>query len=380
MINDTNEKKQKLPLKLILLTGAVLLLVIYFMEFIGIIKNIYGIIFPLLLGAAIAYVVNILVKTYEKIYFSKSKNNIVIKSRRGVCILLAIMTIILILIFFLYILIPQINLTVHLLAAGFPGMYNNLLAWANEHQDQIPILKEKLQTINMDGTTLLNKGMSLLGNWAWGTAAIVGTVFGKVLNVVLAFIFSIYVLFGKDSLGRQFDKILRKTMRPDRREKLYDGLHTANEAFSGYIIGQVKEAVILGVLCTIGMLIFGFPYATVIGPVIGLTALIPLLGTYIGAAIGILLIVMVDPIQALLFIVFIIVLQQIEGNLIYPRVVGDSIGLPGLWVFAAITVGGGLMGIAGVLLGVPVAATVYKLLAKAVNDEPIDQKSNDPIA
>ena len=123
----------------------------------------------------------------------------------------------------------------------------------------------------------------------------------------------------------------------------------------------------MGALCAIGMLIFGFPYALSVGSVVGLTALIPVVGTFIGAAIGVLLIVIVDPVKALLFIVFIIVLQQLEGNLIYPRVVGDSVGLPGIWVLAAITVGGGLMGIAGVLLGVPVAATIYKLLGMAVN-------------
>ncbi|UWG96364.1 AI-2E family transporter [Dehalobacter sp. DCM] len=372
MTNDTNKNiiKYKTPVRLIILSGVILLLVIYFTEFAGIISNIYGVIFPLLLGAAMAYVINILVCAYERIVFPKSKAKVINQSRRGICILFAIVTIILILAFFLYILIPQINLTVHLLTAGFPQMYNNLLVWANEHQNQLPILQEKLQELNMDGATVLKKAMSLIGNWAWGTVSIVGTVFGKVLNFILAFIFAIYVLFGKDALGRQFRKLLRRTMRTERREKLYAALHTANVTFTNYIVGQVKEAVILGVLCTIGMLIFGFPYATVIGPFIGLTALIPLLGGYIGALVGVLLIVMVDPFQALLFIIFILILQQIEGNLIYPKVVGDSIGLPGLWVFAAITIGGGLMGIAGVLLGVPVAATIYKLLSQAVNNPP----------
>lgn len=155
-------------------------------------------------------------------------------------------------------------------------------------------------------------------------------------------------------------------MLADRREKLYRWIRTANETFASYIVGQSKDAVILGVLCTLGMLVFGFPYAITIGPVVGLTALIPMVGAYIGAAIGILLIVAVDPMKALWFIVFFVALQQLEGNLIYPKVVGNSLGLPGVWVFAAITVGGGLMGITGVMLGVPIAATVYKLLGKSV--------------
>lgn len=165
----------------------------------------------------------------------------------------------------------------------------------------------------------------------------------------------------------RFDKLFKAYMSKDRREKFYKDLRLTSRVFSDYIIGQCKEALILGGLCAIGMWIFGFPYALSVGSVIGLTALIPIIGAYIGAAIGFFLIVIVDPVQALLFIVFIVVLQQIEGNLIYPKVVGNSIGLPGIWVLAAITVGGGLMGIAGVLLGVPVAATIYKLLGQAVN-------------
>jgi len=183
-------------------------------------------------------------------------------------------------------------------------------------------------------------------------------------------------LFGKEDLKAKFDKLINTYMKAKKREKLYDVLRVTDETFSGYIVGQCKEAVILGVLCTIGMLIFRFPYSTIIGPVVGLTALIPLFGAYIGAAVGFLLIVMVAPFKALLFIVFIIVLQQIEGNLIYPKVVGGSIGLPGIWVFAAVTVGGGLMGITGVLLGVPIAATVYKLLGKSVNER-IKQQASD---
>jgi len=143
---------------------------------------------------------------------------------------------------------------------------------------------------------------------------------------------------------------------------------TANETFSRFIIGQCKEALILGILCTVGMLLFGFPYATVIGPVMGLTALIPMLGSYIGAGIGFLLIVMVDPFTSLMFLIFVLVLQQVEGNLIYPKVVGKSIGLPGIWVFTAIIIGGGLLGITGVILGVPIAATVYKLMSRTINE------------
>jgi predicted PurR-regulated permease PerM len=362
------DKKEISIVKIIILTGLVLLLVLNFPEFINIIKNIYGIIFPLLLGAAIAYVLNILVAGYEKIYFPKSKKKIIIVSRRGVCVILSILTIILVLYFFLRILIPQFGQTIRLLSASFPVVYDKVIAWLNQHADQLPLLKQKLAEINMDGASVVKRGLGLLGNWAWGTVFLMGTVFGKIMNVVLAIIFSVYLLLGKDELKDKFAKLSKTYIRPARRQKLHIVMQTANEAFSNYIIGQCKDAVILGSLCTIGMLLFRFPYATVIGPVIGLTALIPMVGAYLGAAAGFLLIVMVDPLKAVLFIVFIIVLQQVEGNLIYPKVVGESIGLPGIWVFAALTIGGGLMGIAGILLGVPIAATFYKLLSKAVNE------------
>lgn len=246
-------------------------------------------------------------------------------------------------------------------------MYSNLLEWASLHADKIPLLQQKLQEMNMDGAALMKKAMDVAGSWAGGTFSLMGSVFGHIFNWVLAIIFSLYLLFGMEDLEKQFSKILRTYVKEERRAKLHEVMGTANETFSSYIIGQCKEAVILGLLCTAGMLIFEFPYATVIGPVMGLTALIPMLGSYIGAGIGFLLIVMVDPFTSLMFLIFVLVLQQVEGNLIYPKVVGKSIGLPGIWVFAAIAIGGGLLGIAGVILAVPIAATVYKLMSRTIN-------------
>ena len=159
----------------------------------------------------------------------------------------------------------------------------------------------------------------------------------------------------------------RAYVKEDTIIRLRNIYRTADETFSSFIIGQCTEAVILGTLCTVGMLLLRFPYAPMIGAFIGATALIPIVGAYLGAAVGAFMILTVDPLKALLFIIFIVVLQQLEGNLIYPKVVGSSIGLPGIWVLAAVTVGGGLGGIGGMLLGVPVAATVYKLIRNDVN-------------
>ncbi len=369
MNHEVNNNKQTLTVKTVILIGFIILVILNFSEVINIIKYLYGIIFPLLFGAAIAYVLNILVSGYEKVFFPKRNSKYINSIRRGVCIILSIVTIILVLLFFLRIVIPQFSQSIGLLAAGFPVIYNNVLAWANQYTDDIPVLQQKLEILNMDGATVLKKGMELLGNWAWGTVSLMGSVFGMVVNFLLAFIFAFYILLGKEELKSKFDKLLSTYMGTERKERLYEGMRTADETFSNYIVGQCKEAVILGLLCTVGMMFFGFPYATIIGPVVGMTALIPMVGAYIGAAVGFLLIVIVDPVNAVFFIVFIVVLQQVEGNVIYPKVVGDSIGLPGIWVFAAIIVGAGLLGITGVLLGVPIAATAYKLLDKSINEK-----------
>jgi len=368
MNDDLNNNKQKLTPKTLVLIGLIALVILYFTEIVSILQYFYGVIFPLLLGAGIAYVLNILVSGYEALFFPRSNNRYAVNLRRGVCITFSIFTIILVLLFFLRIVIPQFSQSIGLLAAGFPSLYNNVYDWASLHANQVPVLQQKLEGLNMDGATALKKTMSVFGKWTWGTVSIMGSVFGLVVNFILAIIFAIYILFSKEDLKRYFDRLLAAYMRADRRKKFNEGMHLANESFSSFIIGQCKEAVILGLLCTIGMLFLSFPYATIIGPVIGLTALIPMVGAYIGATVGFLLIVIVDPVKSLFFILFIVILQQLEGNVIYPKVVGDSIGLPGIWVFASITIGAGLMGLTGVLLGVPIAATAYKLLNKDINE------------
>ena len=174
-----------------------------------------------------------------------------------------------------------------------------------------------------------------------------------------------YVLLDKEKLGRQ-TKCLIRTYVPRASERIFYVTRVVDESFHSFIVGQCIEAVILGILCIIGMLIFQFPYAVMIGVFIGFTALIPIAGAYIGAAVGAIMILTVSPLQAVQFLIFIVVLQQLEGNLIYPKVVGESIGLPGIWVLTAITVGGGVLGIGGMLIAVPLFATGYRLLKEDV--------------
>jgi predicted PurR-regulated permease PerM len=367
MSEKLRDEKQIFSTKTIIIIGIILLIILNFSSFLSLVKYIYGIISPLLIGAGIAFVMNIIATRYEKIYFPNSKNKILIKTRRAVSIILSILTIILAIYFFLNILIPQITQFVQLASSELPIIYENTVKWIMKHAENYPIIRERIGELDISGEAALNRVLELLNNWAFGSVSFIGIVFGKIVEILLAIVFSIYVLFDKEILQKNFQKITNAYLGKGKREKLHNILNTTEETFSNFFLGQFKEAVILGVLCTIGMLIFRFPYATTIGSVVGLTALIPMIGAYLGATVGFLLIFMVDLFQAILFLVFIIILQQIEGNFIYPKVVGNAIGLPGIWVFAGIIVGGGLMGIMGILLGVPLVATIYKLIDKSIN-------------
>ena len=212
-----------------------------------------------------------------------------------------------------------------------------------------------------------NAPQSLRGILTSSLTVISGLTSG-LFDLVVGLAFSAYLLASKERLLAQAEKLQKAFLPPSTAARFNTILAAANESFASFITGQCTEAVILGALCIAGMLIFGFPYATSIGIFVGVTSLIPILGAYLGAAVGVLLIFQADPAKALLFVVFIIVLQQLEGNLIYPRVMGTSLGLPGLWVFAAVVIGGGLGGIVGMLFGVPTAATIYKLVRAAADE------------
>jgi len=200
--------------------------------------------------------------------------------------------------------------------------------------------------------------------------ATVSSVFSALITGFMAVIFAIYLLMGRDKLQAQSKRLLRHYLKPALYEKAMYVLGVLNNCFHRYITGQCLEAVILGTLCALGMMILRLPYATMIGALVAFTALIPVAGAYIGAAVGAFMILMVSPVKALIFLIFLVILQQLEGNLIYPKVVGSSMGLPGIWVLAAVVIGGGVLGVLGMLLGVPLAATVYTLIRNDMNNTP----------
>ena len=328
-----------------------------------------GALYPLLLGLVIAYVLNILMSWYERHYFPKQqKETWVKKSRKVFCLLAAIITLLAIVGLIIGLVVPELVSCVSLLLSEVEPALEKLLdsKWVAEF---VPAdILTKLDAI--DWSDVIDKGIKMvasgLGSAAGAVFSTVYSVFSSVVNILLSMIFAIYLLIDRDNLERQGRRLMDCYLPKNLNQTITHILHVTNDCFHRFIVGQCLEAVILGVLCIVGMTIFGFPYAMMIGTLIGFTALIPIAGAYIGAAVGAVMILTVSPIKSLLFLVFIVVLQQLEGNLIYPKVVGNSIGLPALWVLAAITVGGSLMGITGMLLGVPIFAALYRLLKEDV--------------
>lgn len=327
-----------------------------------------GAAFPLALGAVIAYAVNILMSMYEGWYFPKSKKPAVTKSRRPVCLLLAYASLVAIVVLIVRMILPELIQSFTLLLQELTPLLRQLSVKLNDlSPGQLAALSSLFAA---DGTVnwqeLAAKAVNLLltglGGVMGSLVSFLSTAVSAAFTAIVSVIFSIYLLLGKEKLARQSVKVLKTYLKPGWYSRLLYFLETLHSCFRRFVVGQCTEAVILGLLCMAGMLLFQFPYASMVGTLIGFTALIPVAGAYIGAGVGAFLIFTVSPIKALLFLVFISVLQQLEGNLIYPRVVGSSIGLPGIWVLAAVTIGGGVLGVGGMLLAVPLAAAFYQIL------------------
>ncbi|MBE6939713.1 MAG: AI-2E family transporter [Ruminococcaceae bacterium] len=323
---------------------------------------------PLMIGAAIAYCINIPMDHYEALFRRVLKGERGQKLVRPVSLVLALVSVVAIVVLVVWLVLPQLVECVRLIAAEVPGFIQRLLVLADEYHVLSEDVIETLSNIDWQSRMgeIVKAVTSGVGSMMDVVVTAVTGVFSGIVTGFLALIFALYLLAGKERLSGQLKAISRRYLP----QRWYDGgvyvLGIFNTCFRRYIVGQCTEAVILGSLCALGMLLLQLPYATMIGALVAFTALIPVAGAYIGAVVGAFMILTVSPMKALIFLIFLVVLQQLEGNLIYPRVVGSSLGLPGIWVLAAVTVGGGVMGIVGMLLGVPMAAAIYRLLRNDV--------------
>lgn len=363
------DKTRKDIIIIISYIALVIFALVNFSKILAFLGKVISIFSPFLLGIILAFVLNVLNNFIEKKIFGKIKpSKIWNKIKRPLCITLSLILVFLTIFFVMNLLIPQLKNSASLFTDTLPAYKEDIIGILNKFDvDE--------STVNKVGEYLDNFG-KVITDYIKGNSKDVITVTTEVatsvINIIskgiITLVFAIYMIAQKETLSRQINKVMRAYLKPKTINKINTVGTLANKTFSNFVTGQCLEALIFGSLVFVGMLIFRFPYASTIGVLLGFTALIPIFGAFIGTAIGFILIMMVSPVKAILFVVFIIVLQQIEGNLIYPRVVGKSIGLPGMWVLLSVTVGGSIGGILGMLIATPLCSLLYALFTKMVND------------
>lgn len=375
------EKNKKTIMELILFTVIVIFAFINISYIWIFIKYVIKIFMPFIIGAMMAFVLNVLLNVVENKIFKKlnQKNTKTWqKIKRPISLVTTFIMIIALIALILGLIIPQLKNTVELFTENFDSYKTEsveLLEKVGIKQENINELNKNLENLKDEVTNYVNENKNEIMQTTVGVAT---SVFGTITSIVLGIVFAIYILLKKEDLTRQFKK-LTKAYLPEKKQKTLEEISSlSNKTFGNFVSGQCMEALIIGVLCFIGMLILQIPYAATISVLVGFTALIPVFGAFIGTAVGAFLILMVDPGKALIFIIFIIILQQLEGNLIYPKVVGNSVGLPGIWVMVAVTVGASIAGILGMLLSVPICSILYSIVRTKVNSR-IDQKNKEKI-
>lgn len=359
--------------RLLLLAALLALGVIHIEWIIKGILYIWNVCKPIISGAVIAYILEIIIKRLEKVMYPKTKNPMLIRSRRTICILIASVLVVSILVLLVYTVIPGLREAFMVLGREFPNYFAECKKWILETFKDVPTVTEYVKDFELDWNSLQNRiinwGINGIGNNGLlsSTVSMIGAVTGEVANFMISAIFAIFLLGSKEKLQSQFHHVMSAVFTEERRQKIQHILDTANRCFSGFIVGQTVNGIILGVLTWLGMRIFGMPYALMVGVLSGTTSLIPIIGGYIGAALGTFLVFTANPGLALWFLLFIVALQTIQGNVLYPRLVGNSVGIPSLWVLAAVSVGGGLGGIIGMMVAVPITATLYGLAQEWVH-------------
>lgn len=367
---DLTPKKRKRLTYWVIGVAAACIAIIFGLKNLDMVREtfswIVGLVMPLIIGLIFALIINVPMSFFEKILFSKSKK---MKSSTIKTVLSFIISLILILGILagvVWLVIPELVDAVAVIVDGALEFIDRISGMTKEEIAQLPLGKLLLD-IDWDKT------LNTLQNWIKSQGGvIVDTAVGTVSSVAtgiydffIAIVFAIYIIFNKATLKRQVSRLVRVWVPENIADFTIHATKILGKNFRNFVSGQSLEAVILGVLCMLGMLILRIPYAPMVGALVGVTAIIPVVGGFIGAGVGAFMILTVSPVKAVIFLIFILVLQQIEGNVIYPKVMGSSVSLPSMWILAAVTIGGGIAGAVGMLLAVPVASTVYTLVGEA---------------
>ena len=369
---DLSKMSIKKIRELIVFTALLVVALWKFDVVLGVLKTIWDIIFPFVLGGAIAFLTNVPMSFLEKKIFEnvKKKNKIVRKLKRPISLILTIVLVVGVIALVMFGVIPQLTRTMGTLVTSINDFIPQMQSWIGEFFHNNQEIMNLVDQIEFDPDQAIKWGISLLGNGAGNmmntTMSAVGSIVSGVATFFIAFSFACYILFQKEKLHIQIRKVFFAFLPRQKADTFLKVCSLTYRTFANFIAGQCLEAVILGSMFVVTLSILRMPYALLIGILIAFTALIPIFGAFIGCAVGSFLIFMVNPQQAILFVIVFLVLQQIEGNLIYPHVVGESVGLPSIWVLAAVTIGGNLMGIVGMLVFIPLLSVLYTIFREFV--------------
>lgn len=374
-LNESNIRKIQ---GLVVFTVLLLVIAQNLGFFVGFLLTIFKLISPFLLGACIAFILNIPMRFLERLLFtnrSYKDNKIIQKIKRPISVILALLLVCFILFIVIFIVFPQLGQTIATLGNNIPAFINRVTEWAKDLFEKNPLIVAQIESLlgnwqEFDWQSMISKVFQFLQS---GAGNILNSTISVALNIVnglttfcVGFVFSIYVLMQKEKLSRQIKLVLKAFFPEKVCNRIFEIAALTNITFSSFISGQCIEALILGTMFFITLSVLNFPYSLLVGVLIAFTALIPIFGAFIGCVIATLLILMVNPIQALWFIVIFNILQQIEGNFIYPHVVGNSVGLPSIWVLVAVTLGGSIFGVLGMLVFIPLTSVFYSLFRQYV--------------
>lgn len=369
---DLNKKSMKKIRELIVFTAILVVALWKFDTVLEGAKNIWGILFPFVLGGAIAFVINMPMSFLEKKIFGKTKdgNKMGEKLARPISLLLTIILAVGVIALVMFGVIPQLTRTMGSLMISIANFVPQMQNWIREFSHNNQDIMKLVNQVQFNQDQAIKWGISILGSGAGNmmntTMSAVGSIVSGFATFFIAFSFACYILFQKEKLHVQIRKVFFAFISKQKAEAFLKICSLTYQTFANFLTGQCVEAVILGSMFVVTLSILKMPYALLIGTLIAFTALIPIFGAFIGCAVGCFLIFMVSPKQAVLFIIVFLILQQIEGNLIYPHVVGGSVGLPSIWVLAAVTIGGNLMGIVGMLIFIPLVSVLYTIFREFV--------------
>lgn len=340
----------------------------------GFVQILIGLLMPFIIGLCIAFILSVPMRAVETHLFrplDKKCGRIWRKIRRPLAATVTLLLALGVLAAAVFLIIPELGRSLRTLADSIPGFIARAQAWLTELAQKYPQWQDWINDLQLDWNAIAQKLLAFAQSGAVdlfnSTVSLATSIFSGVFNLFLGVIFAMYVLMQKETLARQITNMLRAHLPDAKTDRLLEIGRLSNRTFSRFLTGQCLEAVILGLMFFVTMCIFRFPYALMIAVLIAVLALIPIFGAIIGCVVGAFLIFVGDPMQAFWFVVMFLILQQIEGNFIYPKVVGTSVGLPSIWVLAAVTVGGGVMGIFGMLVAVPLSSVLYSLLRDSTN-------------